>query len=287
MTATYSGDENNENVTKTSIVYTGSSINAKDLIRGWNSPYDYEAEFLDSQGHVLKNTEVTMIVDGTEYKVKTDEKGIAKLTSKLAMGTYNVTLINPVTGKQTNHSVKIVERLIGNKDITMDFLDGSSYIIRAIGDDGKPVGAGEVIGFRVNGDDYYAVTNESGYAKIVIQLNPKDYTMTAQYSAYKVSNKIKVKQTLKLVTKTITVKKTAKSFKIKATLKWSNGKAISGKKITIKFRGKSYNVKTDKKGVAQLTIKKNIIKKLKKGRKYTINVNYVTNSVTGIVKVKK
>ena len=118
-------------------------------------------------------------------------------------------------------------------------------------------------------------------------MNPKTYTITAQYRGYKVSNKVTVKQTLKLVKKTVTVKKSAKKLVIKAQLKWTNGKAIKGKKLTLKFKGKSYSAKTDSKGIAKFTIKKNVIKKLKKGKKYSYDVKYLTNKVKGTVKVKK
>ena len=73
--------------------------------------------------------------------------------------------------------------------------------------------------------------------------------------------------------------------KLKATLK-INGKKVKGKKITFKFKGKTYKVKTNKKGIAQKTLKKNIIKKLKKGKKYTVKVTYLKDTIKTTVKVK-
>lgn len=72
-----------------------------------------------------------------------------------------------------------------------------------------------------------------------------------------------VKYTLK-AKKKISVKKTSRKLILKATLKWSNGKAIVGKTLKFKFKGKFYKVKTNKKGVAKVIIKKNVIKSLKK-----------------------
>ena len=74
---------------------------------------------------------------------------------------------------------------------------------------------------------------------------------------------------------------------IKAKLKKSNGKAIAGKKLKLKFKGKTYTAKTNKKGIAKFTVKKNVIKKLKKGKKYSYTVSYSTNKVKGKVKIKK
>ena len=66
-----------------------------------------------------------------------------------------------------------------------------------------------------------------------------------------------------------------------------NKKPIKNKKITFKFRGKTYTAKTNNKGIAKITIKKNVIKKLKKGKKYTVKVTYIKNTITGLVKVKR
>ena len=265
-----------------------NSIKANDMKRGWMSPYDYEAEFLDKNGRVLADIEMEFKVDGTTYKVKTDNKGIAKLNaSHLAVGEYTVEITNTLTHEVLNKSVTIVERLINNKDITMDFVDGTSYTVTAIGDDGNPVGKGEVVGIKVNDRSYIATTDANGVAKLKINLNPAKYTITAEYAKYKVSNKLVVKQTLKLVKKTVTVKKSAKSFKLKATLKWTSGKAIKGKQIVFKFQGKTYKAKTNSKGLAQVTLKQSVIKKLKAGKKYTYSATYKTNKVNGKVKVSK
>ena len=203
------------------------------------------------------------------------------------MGTYDVTCINPVTGQEVTKQVTIVKRLLENKDITMDFYDGTYYKVKAIGDDGQPASAGEYVAITVNGIKYASVTDKNGIAKLKLNLNPGKYTITAEYKNTKVSNKLTIKQTLKLVKKTVTVKK-GKKIVLKAKLKWSNGKAIKGKKITFKFKGKKYKAKTNKKGIAQVTIKKkSVLKKLKKGKKYSYSATYVKNTVKGKVKIKK
>ena len=282
----YSGDDQYSPETINTTVTVFKSIIADNLTRGWNSPYDFKAEFLDSKGHVLANTDVQFIVDGKTYTVKTDDQGIAYLTdSQLAVGKHDVTIVNTVTGEQKTAQVTIVKRLLENKDITMDFADGTSYVVKAIGDDGKPVGEGEFVDVYVNGIHYSVKTDKNGYAKLKINLNPKTYTITAEYKLTKVSNKIVVKQTLKLVKTTVKVKR-GKNLVLQAKLKWSNGKAISGKKIVFKFNGKKYSAKTNSKGIAKVTIKGKVTKKLKKGKKYTYSATYISNTVKGKVKVK-
>ena len=84
---------------------------------------------------------------------------------------------------------------------------------------------------------YVAKVDKNGYVSLKITLLPKKYTMAAEYKGFKTSNKLVVKQTLKVVKKTIKVKK-GKKITIKATLKWANGKVIK-----FKFKGKPYKVK--------------------------------------------
>ena len=288
VTVTYSGDDKYNSTTVIRNVTVRTSINVVEkLTRGINSPYDYEAEFLNKDGTVLQNTDVQFVVNGKTYTVKTDDKGIARLTaSKLGLGTYNVTSINPVTGQKVTKQLSIVKRLVDNKDITMDFSSGKAYTVKVIGDDGKVVGEGEFIHLYVNNIHYVGKTDKNGIVKLVINLNPGKYKITAEYKHYKVANNIKVKQILTLVKKTVKVKK-GKKLKLQAKLKWSSGKAIKGKKITFKFKGKKYKAKTNKKGVAKVTIKKKVTKKLKKGKKYSYSATYKTDTVKGKVKVKK
>ena len=274
------------NVTEAANITT---IKADNLTRGYNSQYDFQATFLDSDGAALKNADVEFIIDGKTYKVKTNKDGIAQLTtSHLAVGTYNVTSVNPVTGESTVNKLEIVKRIIKNKDMTIDFLSGKYYVVQVIGDDGKPVGEGEIVDIYANTIHYVAKTDKNGYARLKINLNPKTYYFHAEYKTFKTNkNKIVVKQTLKLVKKTVKVKK-GKKIVLKAKLKWSSGKAIKGKKIVFKFKGKKYSAKTNKKGIAKVTIKKkSVLKKLKKGKSYKFTAAYKTNKVKGKVKVKK
>lgn len=286
----YTGDNkyvSKSNRTHVNMPISLPTVNVVDhLVRGWNSQFDYEAVFTNQFGEVLVDTDVTFVVNGKSYTAKTESHGIAKLSETLPVGEYTVTSINPVTGEQVTKKLSIVPRLIYNKDLTMDFVDGSHWDVLVIGDDGNPVSEGEIIDIYVNTIHYVAKTDKNGYAKLKINLNPATYHITAEYKNYKVANTLKVKQTLKLVKKTVTGKK-GKKIILKAKLKWSNGKAIKGKKIVFKFRNKSYTAKTNSKGIAKVTIKVKVTKKLKKGKKYTYSAKYLTNLVKGKVKIKK
>ncbi|MCR5490346.1 MAG: hypothetical protein K6F03_09820 [Saccharofermentans sp.] len=98
--------------------------------------------------------------------------------------------------------------------------------------------------------------------------------------------KVPKDKTIKLTLKTVNVKKSAKKLVLSATLKQS-GKALKGKKLTFTFKGKKYKAKTNKKGVAKVTLKKSVLKKLKVGKNITYKVSYGKIAISKKVKVKK
>ena len=86
--------------------------------------------------------------------------------------------------------------------------------------------------------------------------------------------------------KTVKIKKSAKKLILQATLK--QGKTpLKSKKITFKFNGKKYTAKTNKKGVAKVTIKKKVLKKLKVGKKVKYQASYGKIIAKKTAKIKK
>ena len=86
--------------------------------------------------------------------------------------------------------------------------------------------------------------------------------------------------------KSVKVKRSAKKLVLQATLK-INEKAAKNKKVTFKFNGKKYTAKTNKKGIAKVTIKKKVLKKLKAGKKVKYSATYSTVTDNKTAKVKK
>ena len=174
-------------------------------------------------------------------------------------------------------------KIINNKNISVDYSGGSYFSVKVVTADGHKVGAGEAVKFIINGKTSTVKTNNDGIAKIKITDLPKTYNIKTIYKGKTYNNKVKVKQVLSA--SKVTVKKTAKKFTLKAKLK-INSKLIKGKKITFKINGKTYKVKTNAKGIAQKTFNKKFIKKLKKGKTYSVKVTYLKDTIKTTVKVR-
>ena len=174
-------------------------------------------------------------------------------------------------------------RIINNADIAVDYAGGKYFSVNVVTADGHKVGSGVSVKFNIGGKTTTVKTNADGIAKIKITQTPKKYTIKTTYKGKTLKNTLTVKQVLKA--SKVTLKKTAKKFTLKAKLK-INGKLVKGKKITFKLNGKTYKVKTNSKGIAQKTLKKNVINKLKKGKTYTVKVTYLKDTIKTTVKVK-
>ena len=262
-------------------------INNENITVDYGSGSAFSVKVVTADGHAVgAGAAVNFTINGKTITAFTDADGVAKFEITDVPGTYEVTTAynnqtckNSVAVNLNPGTCKITE----NKDITVDYDGGKYFSVKIISADGKVAASGVSVKFTINGKSTTVTTDKDGIAKIKITDVPKKYTMTTTFNGNSVKNTVTVKQVLKA--KKVTVKKTAKKFTLKATLK-INGKKVKGKKITFKFNGKTYKAKTNKKGIAKVTIKKNVIKKLKKGKKYTVKVTYKKDTIKTTFKVK-
>lgn len=254
------------------------TVEGIDLFKVYGSGNQYFALFYDSNGKVLGNTNVSFKIGKNSITVATLPNGIARLNINLNRGTYIITATNPVTGEKAINTIKIFTRLAGNKNVVQYYGGNKYYKVRAYNDNGKPVGAGEVVKIKINGKTRNVKTNRNGYALFKITLKPNVYTIKATYKSYTVSNRITVKPVL--TTKIAQSKKTKKTI-FAAKLVNTKGKVLKAKKITFKIAGKKYVAKTNKKGVASVAIKL----KLKKGT-YNVYAIYGKIKVLNKIRVK-
>lgn len=169
-------------------------------------------------------------------------------------------------------------------NLKTNYQSGSSFKLKVQSYKGKIVKSGKVK-FYINGKYVKTVkTNKKGYAYLKITKAPCSYKITAKYGNVKITRTLTVKHIV--ILKSATVKKSAKKLTLKATVKQGK-KALKYKKVTFKFNGKTYKTKTNKYGVAKVTIKKSVLKKLKVGKTVKYQVSYLKDTVKKSAKVKK
>ena len=190
VNALFNGTKDHDKSTANATVTVKSTILGNDTTLYFLNGTKYVAKFLDSDGKALTNTTVKFNINGVFYTRVTDENGMASLNIRLDPNSYIITAYNPVTGEQRANEVTVLPRIIA-EDLSMKYLDGSSFNATLVDGQGKAV-AGVNITFNVNGVFYHKTTDANGVARLNIRLMPGDYIITSTYDKCWASNKITI-----------------------------------------------------------------------------------------------
>ena len=190
VSAVFNGTKDHDKSTANATVTVKSTILGNDTTLYFLNGTKYVAKFLDSDGKALTNTTVKFNINGVFYTRVTDENGMASLNIRLNPKLYIITAYNPVTGEQRANEVTVLPRIIA-EDLSMKYLDGSSFNATLVDGQGKAV-AGVNITFNVNGVFYHKTTDANGVARLNIRLMPGDYIITSTYDKCWASNKITI-----------------------------------------------------------------------------------------------
>ena len=230
----------------------------------------------------LANKKITIMVNNKNYTRTTDSEG--KITMPiLAKGSYTVyaTFANTdpsYYGIKNSAKVTVMPSIKLNKNYSGYCGYAISYKVRIVGPDGKYVGYGKVVTFKVAGKTYKVKTDKNGYATKALKFKAGTYNIIAEYNKDKVTNKLVFKSALSA--KNIAVKK-AKIVKFSAKLLDKNGKAFKNKVVTFKIKGKKYSAKTNYQGIATASLQN-----LNVGN-YFIYSSFGGYTIKNTVKIKK
>ena len=95
----------NEEKINNLLIFT--SIESEDITLENGENFVFTSKFLDNIANPLKDTYVVFNINNKDYAVQTDENGIASLNINLDDGTYNITLINPITDESKVNKITI------------------------------------------------------------------------------------------------------------------------------------------------------------------------------------
>ncbi len=247
----YEGTSAYDPATVDSKITVLSTINGEDITKIYRNGTQYCATFLDGEGNPLKNGTAIFNINGVMYERKINENGTAKLNINLEQGTYIITATHPVNGEMHSNTVTVLPKITENKDLTKYYRNGSQYIVKLLDDEGNPVGAGETVTFNINGVMYERKTNESGYAKLNINLEQGNYIITASYGGCNVANNITVLPVLYAEDLT-KVYGTPDQFV--ATLVDGQGNGLANATVKFNIHGVMYERTTNATGQAKLNI---------------------------------
>lgn len=283
-TITYSGDDQYAGFSM-----QGSYSSDKDITI---NPDMKVTEFEDGTAHVTLPSDatgtVTLTVNGEKYSFDVSGGIVTLALPALADGNYEYEISysgdDKYEGAVQNGNVEIINPSITASNAKVTYTAGTYYQIAVKGFGGKPAAAEVVI--KVNGKKFKTISADAdGKCKFKVTQIPGTYKLEITSIGVTKTATLTVKHLMTL--KKVTVKKSAKKLVLTATLAKINKKYLKGKKITFKFNGKKYTAKTNKKGVAKVTIKSTVLKKLKVSKKVTYQATYLKDTVKYSIKVKK
>ena len=175
--ALFAGTSSYESSSTTNIVKVLSTISGEDVEKYYRNDTQYYATFVDGQGALLNNTPVAFNINGVFYERKTNENGTAKLNINLNSGDYILTAINLINGEMCSNNITVLSTIAGD-DVVKYYKNDTQYYATFVDNEGNLLTNTNVT-FNINGVYYTRTTNDSGMAKLNINLNPDNYTITA------------------------------------------------------------------------------------------------------------
>jgi len=164
-------------------------VENSNLIKYYRNSSQYVIKILDNQGNPAGAGEnVTFNINGVFYKRMTNGTGHVKLNINLNPGEYIVTA--NYKGMVVSNTIKVLS-VIEAKDLNMVYRDGSKFEARILDGQGNPY-PGQNVTFNINGVFYNRITDDSGIARLNINLMAGEYIITSSYNGLNVANKITI-----------------------------------------------------------------------------------------------
>ena len=177
----------NSEMKSNNITILPTIINNKDIVKYYRNGTKYSVTIVEDNGQICgAGKEVTFNINGVFYKRQTNASGIVNLNLNLNPGNYIITA--EYRNCKVSNTVSILPILRAN-DITMSYMDGTSFKVYLVDGTGKPKAYDSVV-FNINGVFYKRTTNEDGIAKLKINLHPGEYIITSESNYLSIANKI-------------------------------------------------------------------------------------------------
>lgn len=164
-----------------------SNIDSDDLSMYYRDGSKFKVVIYDSEGKVKPNATVKFTVNGVSYTRITDKDGVAALSINLNSNIYTITT-------EYNGIVNTNQIWIYNMAVNMDAVNetvkkGTAFYVKLIDVNGNAISGGQV-SFKINGVSYIRSVNETGYAKLNINLNPGVYKIITAFSIRNYEDKL-------------------------------------------------------------------------------------------------
>lgn len=271
-------------------------MSSNGLVKYYGESVPFKVCLKDNNNQPMKNTDVSIIINGVTYTRTTNDDGFASLNINLLSGKYPTVV--KFSGNSYYNPVTLNSQVIVNKkstyivanDLIKYYGTVDQFVARLVYNNQGLVNKNLKI--LINGVTYNEVSDSNGYVYKNINLMPGSYSVSVVYDGdnyyygCQISKTITVKERFSTSLSGVDVVKyygDNNYFKVKLT---SNGNDLSGKTINFNVNGVVYNSITNSKGEAFLN------DNFKAG-KYTIiasfsgEADYLASSITKTLTITK
>ena len=205
----------------------------------------------------LSSTTLNVNVGGVDYSVKTNSRGIAKLSvSDIAPGSYVASASYGGNSRFSSTEASVNIKVTKATVISLVYDDASKELTANLATvDGLGLSS-TTLNVNVGGVDYVVKTNNKGVAKVsVADFAPGSYVASASYNGNARFNPSDATLNMKIKTATVvSLVYDDSSKELVATLTTVDGLGLSSTTLNVNVGGVDYSVKTNSRGVAKLSV---------------------------------
>ena len=226
-----------------------TSVISDDVSKHYLSSKVFSATFYNKNGKALANRYVTFKAHGSTFKVKTNSKGVAKISIVSTPSTFKMSSVNPVTGETKTNTVKVLKTMSASK-MTVFSDKTSTFKVKLYKNDKLVKNANVYV--YIKGVKKVAKTNSNGVASVNFKLAKGTYTFKSYdpYTKSSINTKITVLAPTIVANNVIDVAN--KTSKFTATLLDKSGNIAKNKEMNITLNDKTTTVKTNAYGAASV-----------------------------------
>ena len=257
----YTGDNEYTSFTgnyNLSVVKSGvANLIVSDLEKFFGGSEKLEAILTDAMGNPIVNGTIIFTINGNNYVRYTNTNGSASMAINLNAGVYDVTTkFNATSDSVSVNSTVVVKSTVAGENIVKMFRNGTQYYALFLDSNGNAL-INTTVKFNINGVMYERKTNESGIAKLNINLDAGNYVITNYNTATgeENSNNITVKSLFADNHELVKYYKNESQYSIKVVGK--DGRVVANQEVTFNINGVFYKRTTDENGIATLKINLN------------------------------
>ena len=180
--------ENGE-MASNNITVLSKLVENRNITKYFKNETQYTVKIIGDDGKpVGAGVNVKFNINGVFYTRQTNASGIAKLTINLVPGDYEITA--EYDGCKVANTVKVLP-ILSADDVVMKYKDGTRFVATLVDGQGKPY-SGQTIEFNINGVLYKRSTDNSGQARLNINLIAGEYIITSSFNGANIANKITI-----------------------------------------------------------------------------------------------